>query len=436
MKHLSFIYAIVGFCFASDLMAQSVDTIGNSDAAKIIRDWKFIAHENIAVRPVKFPQRKFDSPFFCDELIPFKKGFVINSIATSPGGGGMTDIQTKFYYYDLPTGRLSLLTIPNVDTIETVIGDTQDGLICVYKAKHGNVISRFARQQEENLTADAPEIVKNGLDTARWIKLGSRGVTLVALTPNAVYTFSHGRWDETVRYSLSQFFPKQKYRRIPSLLPTRNILVADSCIWFLHEIVQARSCRLIRLDLQTGQIADFFSILGYTDNYDKQIFDYGLLPDHSLLVTASRLMGNFMVLNALDGNSEVWTFNNKTKPQAGEQEATTVAPWDAANDETAVAISTIALAGDTVYLAGINGLFKKYQDRLTTVMRWNNTHQTVEKNIDFEFVPRCLHVLPGNLFLIGGLYGGLYIADPAKSKIRWLDDAAYKRINKIDLRTW
>jgi hypothetical protein len=428
------ILIFLGHIFMSSLMAQSMDQTETTDEARIIQNWKPLQYENTRSQVISFPQRKFDSPLFCDELIPYRNGYIINSIVTSPGPA--IDIRTNFYYLDIAEGSLSLLTIPHVDTIESIIPGRQAGLICSYKTKQGNVISQFIGPTENSLTIDAPPSVLAGLDTAVWIKLGYQGDKLFALTAHAAYSFANSRWDQVVLSMPNTSSPKRKYRRSAFPLPTRNILVTDSCIWFLYEIVQGRTCNLMRFDLQTGKIVDFYKWLGYTDNYHREIFDYSLLTDGSLVVASNRLMGNYMVLKALNGSAEFWTFNNSIRPQNWDGVTKAVAPWQAEDDESSIGISAVARTGDTLYFAGVNGLFRKHGDSVTTLIRWKNSHQTVEGNIDFEFVPRCLQILQDNQFLMGGVFGGLYLVDPTRSKIKCLDDLPYKKIKTIDLRTW
>ena len=149
---------------------QSESKIDNSDETKIISNWKFLEHRNSSLPVLRLSQRRFDSPFFCDELIPFKNGFIINSI-TSNRSRGMINVETSFYYFNLLTKNISRLMLPGVDTIESIIFDKKDGLCYSYKRNGNRVIACFQKGTKQNILTGASVRIKTGLDTAAWIKL-------------------------------------------------------------------------------------------------------------------------------------------------------------------------------------------------------------------------------------------------------------------------
>ncbi|WP_153801170.1 hypothetical protein [Foetidibacter luteolus] len=395
----------------------------NSDEAKIIERWRPLDFQRSSVPVLKLPKRKNDSPLFCDEMIPYKSGYIINSITSSKGGGKYT-VTTSYYYYDLRGNKLSDLSFTGIDTIESIIPDDSKGLYVSYKKSGSRIISFLSAGVEKHLETLAPSDIRMQIDTAKWLKLGYDNGNLYALTPGAVIFYSSDKWSTIVNYSLDEFYVNTlKYKRTGSILPTKNLVIAGRDIWFLQEVVQDRTCLLLKLDTQSGYLSDFFISVDYTDNYFKQINDFMILADSSLLVFASRLMGKSLVLKYRE-NPEVWIFNNVLKNVLFYQEEAMVA-------------TTATVNNDTLLMAATNGIFAKYGDIIVPLVKLENTHQDIKDKedglIDFEFIPRSMIKVANNQFLIGGMFGGLYIVDLNKFSIKALDDVKSSKVERMDI---
>ena len=403
-------------------LSQINDEDEGSDQAKIVANWKILQYKDAITSTVKFPRRRYDSPFFCNELIPYKNGYIINSITSSPGGRKI-DIRTRFYYYNVETKKISQLILPGADTIESIVTNNDDGFYYSYIKSGSRIIGFSSTASKQNVSAAAPREIKTEFDSARWIKLGFANNELYALSPNGLFIYAGNEWSRVVQYAIDDFYLKVlNYRRSGSTLPTKNITVQRDHVWFLQEVVQQRTCRLLKLDKKTGEVSDFFISLGYIDNYFKQVNDYSIISDQTILVSASRLIGKNLMVSAGPKETDVWIFNN------------TLRVSHATGKPVAATVSTIA--GDTIFFAGINGLFMKHQETVTPLIFWENTHQQIKEKkyiINFEFVPRSLIKLSRDQFLIGGMWGGLYHLDLNKRQIIPVDDIPDKEINHLQL---
>jgi hypothetical protein len=186
--------------------------------------------------------------------------------------------------------------------------------------------------------------------------------------------------------------------------------------------VQLRECRLLKLNLKTGELNDYFTMLGFTDLTLKQVNDYCHLPGGAVLVTASRLMDRNLLLKSTVTGSEVWLFNNTVKNISG--------------DLIDLSLSTSLPAGDSIFLAGPQGLYLKTTSDLHPLLRWRSSHQEIiekQYKMDFDFLPRSLKRISAARFIAGGMWGGLYLLDLVQNKITCLDDVSYDKVENMDL---
>ena len=393
----------------------------NSDEPKILKNITPFNYLDQNVKTLIIPKRKYDSPFFCDEMIEYKNGFIINSI-TSSRAGRQIDFTTNFFYYNPVDKSIKKITVSNTDTIESI---SCSGNVLYYSfIKNGKRdIGYLKGNQYQSLIDKASPDIHKHLDTTKWIKLGIENDRLFILSSTFLFEISNNELKSLTNYSLDDYYINTlKYRRSNSMLPTKNIIVKNNSVYFLQEIVQDRTCNLLKLNIENGSINDYFSSLDYRDNYLKQINDFTFLSDNSLLVSANRLMGSHMVINTKDNKVHVWTFNNSLTTSSG----------------TKVELSaTTALGnGDTIILASNRGLYSKYADTIKPLIYFNNYHQTIKDEIgllDFKFEPRSIKKLFNNIYIIGGMWGGLYQVDILKNKLTCLDDLSYGKIKTIDL---
>lgn len=209
------------------------------------------------------------------------------------------------------------------------------------------------------------------------------------------------------------------------MLPTKNIVIKNNFVYFLQEIVQGRSCNLFKLSIQNGSLQDFFHSLDYRDDYFKVINDFTFLSDNSLLVSASRLMDEQIIINVKDNNVDIWSYNNfLTTTQ---------------NEKVAFPTTTALSMGDTVVFASYKGFYIKEGNDIKPSIYFENSHQTIKEKkwrFDFNFKPRCIKKLSENIYLVGGIYGGLYQVEVFNGTMICLDDVNYDKLKSVDLSTF
>lgn len=414
---LSFILTLsICICYGQTEMDNE-----NSDELKILKNIKPLGYTDANVKTLKIPKRKYDSPFFCDEMIEYKNGFIINSI-TSSRSGGKIEFTTNFFYYTPIDKLIKKISISKSDTIESIVCSGNTAYYSFVR-NGGRDIGYFKDNLYQSLVEKASTDVRRHLDSAKWIKLGIENDKLFILSPKYLFEGSNDEWKILTSYSLDDFYlNKLKYRRSMSMLPTKNIVVKNNSVYFLQEVVQDRTCDLLKLEIANGELENYFRSLDYTDNYLKQITDFTFLSDSSLLVSASRLIGSQMLINTKDDKVNVWAFNNNITTANG--------------TKVDLSVSTALSLDDTIFLASKNGFYLKYSDRIKPLVYFENYHQTIKEKIgliDFKFVPRNIKKLSDNVFIIGGMWGGLYQVDILNNKLACLDDIDYDKIKVVDL---
>jgi hypothetical protein len=422
MSQLKFTILVFILTFSRCLCyAQTASDQENADEAKILKDIRPFSYTDRAVKTLRIPKRKYDSPFLCDELIAYKNGFIINSIVSSPAGD-LIDFNTDFFYYNTADNSIKRIKLLNADTVECII--TLKNKLYYSVIKNGNRdIGLVSGNQYQSLLENLSTDIRTQLTSAKWIKLGMDADKLYILSPNFIFEFENNNWNLLTGYSLDEFYlNKLKYHVSISMLPTKNVVVKNNYAYFLQEIVQDRTCYLLKLNTANGNIEDYFISLDYTDNYLKQINDFTFLSDNSLLVSSTRLLGNQMLVNTKEKEVDVWVFNNNlTTPKGLKIE---------------VPVTTASNFGDSVILASNKGIYLKYADNITPLVYFENYHQRIKEKIgilDFNFDPRSIKKISDKVFLIGGMWGGLYLVDLLNNRLTCLDDINYDKIKSVKL---
>jgi hypothetical protein len=419
--HYRYRFVIFVFLFAWPVITISQQRKADASDEPIIKSaWQQLQFTG-TTRSVKMPKRKFDSPFFCDELMQYKNGFIINSITTNRNGRSVS-VHTSFYYINLKTKMLSQLAIPGVDTIESILANSANELYCSYKKSGGRVIELFRNNENKDISLSATAEIKTQLDSAEWLKLGYSNGELYAMSPATLFVYGQNKWRKLCDFEFpgnSNEFSKARRRLFT--LPTENITVAGDYVYFLQEIVQERRADLIQLDIKTGTLSDFFISQGLTDNYLKQVNDYVVLPDQTILVAASRLLGNQLLMAAAPAKADVWIFNNQLK--------------NSAVSET-IPVTSLLREENLMILAGPAGIYKKVDNHLECLLKLINATQMIKAEdgrYEFEFFPRSLARIDSNRLLVGGMWGGLYLVDLAAYTVECLDDKKESLVKILNL---
>lgn len=400
------------FCtalFSLSLPAQ--DRNEESDERMIQNRWIKLNFDFGTKKIVKLPTRKYDSPMFCHELTPWRSGFIINAITSNPGRH--IEVNTKYYHIDTTSWSLTKLNYDNADTIESIISIGRDSIALCYIVKGVRQI-RCIQNGKTTTLLDAASGNFAMLDSASWVKLTFHDSKIYALTSNGLAYWDITTWKLITSFDLDQFYLQSLgYRRSMSILPTLQPKISSGNIWFMQEVVQQRTANLLFAHIKTGKLNELYSSIGYRDNYEREVFTYNFISDGELIVTTSRLMHNFMINRVNKGTDEVWLFGNSIQTPRD-----TIRP---------VPISAARPYNGMIFLAGYNGMMVKTEDTVKSLISWNNGHQEVE-SIDWEFVPRCIEPLANERFLVGGLWGGLYIVDTKKQMLTPVDEIEYDKV--------
>jgi hypothetical protein len=406
---------------SSSSYGQVETGIDNSDEAKIFKNIIQLNYIDKDVKTIKIPKRKYDSPFFCTEIEQYKNNFIINAI-TSNRAGREIEFTTNFWYYNTIDKSIKKIIISKADTIESI---ASNGKALFYSIiKNGKRTIGYVKDKATTvLNNKATSEISNHLDTAKWIKLGFSEDKLFVLSSNYLFQFYNNEWKTLTKYSIDDYYINVlKYRRSISMLPTKNIVIKNNSVYFLQEIVQDRSCNLLKLNITDSKLENYFISLDYRDNYLKQINDFTFLNDNSLLVTASRLMDNYIVINTKDDKVNVWAYNNKLTTTN--------------NEKVDFPITTVLNIGDTLIFASSRGLYFKDSKGFKPLIYFDNYIQSIKEKIGlihYNFVPRSLKKLSENIYLVGGMWGGLYQVDILNNSIICLDDIDYDKLKSVDI---
>jgi hypothetical protein len=250
-----------------------------------------------------------------------------------------------------------------------------------------------------------------GWDTS-WVKLGVYNDTLLAFDKNGVYVNRDGQWHAVFNRPFAASFYDPKYKKRYPVIPTENIRVFNNTLYFLQEITQQRTANLYSLNLTKDSCAtELFARNKLTDNTKKEIMDYWV-NEQGLYVSILRLMQEPMMLIEKEGVVKTLVLNNRAMLKQGGQFV--IGPS-----------SVSSLGGDTLVLAGSDGLFLMVNNHITPLAYFSNTSQSIKEDgmaLQFDFIPRSIARVKPNQFLLSGLWGGLYIVDVTKGAIQSVDD--------------
>ncbi len=388
---------------------------------KITSRWAPLKFEALKAPLLKIPKRKNDSPFFCDELIQYKDGYIINSITTSPGAGTI-DTRCDFFYIDIKQDKFYKLAITGVDTIESVIVSGEK-LFVSGKKGGASVILQIENGQTLIINvaiAGANRIIGDN----SWIKLCMYEGALYAMDKNGLYRYSGETWQHTAVFSIDSFYTSQlHFRKCKTVIPTENIKMYNNKLYFLQEVLQERDCYLLEYDLDKKDgLVNFWDRYDIKDNYNKEINSYTILDDGSVLIGASRLWETYLLMKEKGDSLAVLVFNNGIN--------------DGENRDAQIKARKAIMVDSIMYIAGDNGMFKIENNICSPVALFTNGTQVIkDKDGDehFDFYPRCFERVSADNYLIGGQFGGLYLVNIKDKKIIPLDDVDYDKITTLNI---
>ena len=388
--------------------------------AKIMSLFYNLKPENIPTPILNIPQRKYDSPLFCDEFIKYKNGYIINFINTDKSG---RDIEQSYYFYylDLNKNKLFELNIPGFDTVESLISDNSV-LYISGKQRGMPLIVKY----EDGKTINIQAIIPNGTEQSmnnNWIKLGFYNGNLYALEKNGLHLLKDQQWETITKFCLDSFYTKKlHYRFSRACIPTENIKITNGKVYFLQEIVQERISMLLEFSInENDSLIELWDKLGLTDNYQKEINSFTLADDGSIFIGASRLWEKYLLIRLKNNATDFLIFNNHTKSGLEDKE---------------IEARKVLIKGSDIYLACDNGIFKMTNDSIKPLAYFTDNSQEIKDkdgDIQFDFYPRCFEQLTEKTYLLGGLFGGICLVDLSNNKIKWLDDINNDKVPVIKL---
>ena len=369
----------------------------------------------------KMPKRKFDSPVFCNEFIPWKNGVIINGLSVSPGGKTF-DVAYRFFYFDTINKKLEKITCTLTDSIESLI--TWDDAVYLSGKKNGScIIAKLDPSGVQVISTSIGSDSTNTIGKNSWVKLGIYHNQLLAFEKSGIFIYTGRHWQLILERPFAAVYYESKHKNRYPVIPTENIRISGSSLYFLQEITQQRSADLFSLDINKDSCAaDFFSRNQLSDNSKKEIISY-FVDEGRLWVNALRLMNDAILLNENKQSIRALVINNQLTSDQGEK--VTMRP-SAINK----------LDKDTIIFAGSDGLFLLVNNQITPVAYFSNATQAIKfkdgTSYDFEFIPRCIQRAGSGKFLIGGLWGGLYFIDISRRTLQCFDDLK-KEPQKRDL---
>jgi hypothetical protein len=379
-------------------------------------DIKF--NTDIKVPTLKIPNKIFTNDINSLEFIKHKNGFIVNSLTTSPSNPDV-DIAYNYFYFDLKNKEVFKLKIDGFDFVESIIS-IENTLYIAGKLKHKIKVIKVENNKISIVNNSITGKKGQFLNDSSWIKFGKYNNQLYALQNNGAYLFDGLNWVLKAQFNMLDYFKKNSISN-RTIIPTENIKVNKNKLYFLQEIVQGRDCDLVELDMINNNLSEFWQQNNIIDNYKKEINNYTFLNEDSLLVSASRLGENILILKEKD-KFNILINENKIKT----------------NQENVddIRIKTIIKTQNKGnILIAENGMFKLQNSTIEPLLYFENTTQLVKFNetnsYHYNFIPRCGELIEDNMYLLGGQFGGLLIVDLSKKEITCFDDK--KAFNSIDL---
>jgi hypothetical protein len=366
---------------------------------------------------IQFPSRKNDPLEFCNDIIQYKDGFIINSISTQPGVD--IEVDYNFFYFDFNRNILYKISTSEFDLIESII--IHNEVLYASGKKNGKT---HIIQYKDLVVKKIPNTIhntKNEIGKDSWVKLAIFDTELFAFEKNKLSVLKENRWLPKVEFNIDSFLVSNKCEIRESVIPTENIRIQDK-LYFIQEILQGRDCLLLSLDIKSNNgLSEIFTKYNLKDNYQKIIDNYYLTTDNSVLITGT-CIGENMLLEEINNDLKVYIYQEKFKSKLFND--IQITPKLAFKED-----SVICLICD-------NGIFKIENNKLIPILRYQIIEELIPTGdghfYHFTFQPRSLIKISENKYIIGGLYGGIYLFDLKNYSIECLDDFKYP-IKKIDI---
>jgi hypothetical protein len=409
---------------------QKANEIENQNKHNIDKTKALISSSLVELKfklDVKTPTLKIPNKVFLNgvkslEFIKYKSGFIINSLTTSPSNPDI-DIAYNYFYFDLKNKEVFKLKIEGFDFVESIISIENTLYI---SGKLNNKLKIIKVENNKISTINNSITAKKGqnLKDLSWTKFGKYNNQLYAIQNDAAYLFNGINWELKAQFNLLDYLKNNSiYNR--TIIPTENIKVIKNKLYFLHEILQGRVSYLLELDMTNNSLSEFWRQNNIIDNYKKEINNYTILNTDSILISASILGGNVLILKEKD---KFRILIEKDKINTNQE------------NSNFIQIKTIIRTENKdIILIAENGMFKLQNNTIEPLLYFENANQLVKfdetNNYHYNFIPRCGELLHDNIYLIGGQFGGLLIVDLNKKEITCFDDKkAFESIylNKIE----
>ena len=340
---------------------KSDDNDEDSVYNKLFAAFEKIEFNNRDAPRLKLPKRKYDSPLFVTELIPFRSGYIVNSISSSRGAA--VEFCYNFFYINLTDNRLTKIKLEELDTIHSVVADKNIVYAAGKKGDRFRII-RYSEMGIRELSFDP------GIDSIiqrkyNWIGFGLDKNELVALFNNGIARYRADHWNYLPEYSLETILAESGRVSKRWLMPTENIRVRGNKIFFNYEVTQDRRSNLFEIDLQKpGEVSDFFHKYRLSDNTLKEIDSYIIGSDGRLYVSITRLMVNSIVLCASDTSISTLILNGQLKNNV--------------NGDTPIDAHCMVEDATGKLIFANNGVFEWKKDTILPLLFWDNVSQDVK----------------------------------------------------------
>jgi hypothetical protein len=376
------------------------------------KDLVDISYKNLNTISLKLPNYTTDGTIYSNEFIKYKDGYIINSFSTFPNRFSNVGILDRYHYINLKTKELFRLHINGYDTVQSII--SIDSFIYIAgKANHRIKILKYINGNEIPINTFINDDFLKELNNNDWIKLGVFKNKLYALQSNGLYLFDDRCWKLIVRIDLKSYF-KEKYNLNEIVIPTENIKLTENKCYFLYEVLQMRDCYLNEINIKNKTISEFWSGFTLPDYYAKEINSY--FVDNNVLYVSVQKFGKIF-MSEYDNNRKIYVLDNRIK-------ADTVGQFE-------ISVRCAIKNKSKLILIAENGLFELNDDLITPLVRFENTSQLIKFGVHYDFQPRCCEMLSDDRYLIGGMYGGLYLIDLGSGKIECLDNK--EKYNTLEL---
>jgi len=359
-----------------------------------------INYKNVEAPVLKIPQYKTMNSIFCNEFIKYKDGYIINSLNTSPDGGGKVETTYRYHYIDLKTNIIYKLDFAGFDTVESVIA--MDSALYVAGYNNGKLkVIRFENGKIMLIENAVLDDRIQALSHEDWIKLGVFNDKLFALQPKGLFELEDNVWHVKNRFDMKSYFHKRL------IIPTENIKLTKNKLYFLQEILQGRDCELFELNLKTDSVVEFFNNHSLSFKCKTDVSTYSIIGDDSAFLAAEYCQKSFL-LSEISDSLSLYLLDNRLNSYQG--------------DSYIRLRKVVKFDGKLLFIAD-NGLFCYYNHEITPIAFFENYNQIITGHrLQLDIIPRSCAILGENKFLIGGQFGGLLLIDLKQNTIQTLDD--------------